>query len=530
MSENATSPRAVILLFALAAFGVVGCGTGSPGMASVADDTTETSSGDVDDGHGVPDVAGGTPDSDDDLDAPTDESATDVHEESDGDRSDATTDGDDASGRDIDVDQADDDATTDGDDASGRDIDVDQADDDATTDGDDDGEIGADAHDAAGDAAVDTTTDAPTDTIDDIAADTTPDAPADTPSDIPDDTPPDSDTDDDVVDPGPWIIHMATDGDDGLDGSTPDRAIATLARAHELVSTAATARDVEIRIAPGVYLAQQVTWTFTMPEHTITFRRRDDEGERPVFDGCLVADVTDPATECPGGTWFQLRHSAGEETNLHFWYVQVQRYQTAISLNANRNDEAASNGSNRIYGCYFYRIGNVFNPALSPSTAAVRLVNSDDNEIANTHFVEIVNTSSAGLLHAIYVAHMSDRNQILRNRFLRNSGDPIRVRDYSNDNVVNDNRFIQTGIEAAYTTWYCDHDVRDDCTKPAPECPSWGNQFRNNSLDGNYACDRLSGFHYYLDDSTTGCAPPSPDAQRLRTSGNSTSETPCTDG
>jgi hypothetical protein len=122
---------------------------------------------------------------------------------------------------------------------------------------------------------------------------------------------------------------------------------------------------------------------------------------------------------------------------------------------------------------------------------------------------------------------MSDRNEILRNRFLRSTGDPIRVRDYSNDNTVNDNRFIRIGVDAAYSDWYCDHDERDDCTKPDPECPSWGNQFRNNELDGTWACDPLPTFHYHQDDSTSGCGPPDELAVRLRTSGNTRTETPC---
>jgi hypothetical protein len=258
-----------------------------------------------------------------------------------------------------------------------------------------------------------------------------------------------------------------------------------------------------------------------MPEHRIRFMPRDDDRNRPVFDGCLASGA------CPGGTWLTLRHAGGEETNLHFEYIRVQRYGTAISLNGDRNAEPTSNGSNRIYGCYFDRIGNVFNASLSPSTAAVRLVNSDDNEIANNHFVDVVNATSGGLIHALYVAHMSDRNRIERNRFVRSTGDPVRLRDYSNDNVVRDNTFIQVGTTAGYTDWYCDHDARTDCTKPTAECPSWNNQFRDNTLDGSFTCDPLGVWELFQDDTTTGCAPPSATAARVRTSGNVQTPTPC---
>lgn len=363
---------------------------------------------------------------------------------------------------------------------------------DAATDGDSNGADGADGSSASADA----------ETSEDLG-------------DGDPDTPPDSS--------GPVIVYMAPDGDDSRDGASEESAIQTTSRAHEIVQTLG-ARDVEIRIGLGTYYAQTVVWTETRPDNTITFTRWPADGPgRPVFDGC-----EGPDGPCPGGTWFRLRHSAGEETNLNFNYVRVENYGTAISLDGARNDEATSNGSNRIYGCYFENIGNVFNPSLDPSTAAVRLVNSDDNVIANNHFVNVVNTTSGGLIHAIYAAHMSDRNTIRANRFKVSSGDPVRIRDYSNDNVIIDNRFIQVGTQAGYTDWYCDHDVRDDCTKVGPECPSWGNAFRDNLLDGKYDCTVLGTFHYFQDDSTTGCSPPSADARRLRTSGNTQNSPPCT--
>src|SRR5690606_32709985 len=127
--------------------------------------------------------------------------------------------------------------------------------------------------------------------------------------------------------------------------------------------------------APGTYRGQRVRWTYTSPDHAIHFVTAAADRTRPVFDGCLANG------ECPGGTWFELASSAGRPTNLAFEYLRVTRYQVAISLNGNRASRSASNGHNRIFGCYFDRIGNVFAPSLRYSTAALRLVNSDDNVI-----------------------------------------------------------------------------------------------------------------------------------------------------
>lgn len=324
----------------------------------------------------------------------------------------------------------------------------------------------------------------------------------------------------DVVEGCPRIYYLDPAGDDGRDGRSSATALLRLARVQELLRADPPPCDVEVEIAAGVYRREAVVWQTTWPDRRITFRAAD-RTDRPVFDGCTAAG------SCPGGTFFTLRAAAGEATNLHFWYLRVRNYQTAISLNGNRDAAAASNGHNRIYGCYFERIGNVYDDAVEPSTACVRLVNSDDNEIENNHFVDVVNTRDGGLIHGIYAAHMSDRNTIRANRFLRSTGDPIRLRDYSNDNAITENRLIRVGTNGGYTDWYCDHEVRTDCTKPTPECPSWNNQFRDNVLDGTWACGTLPVFHYFQDDTTAGCSPPSATAVRLRTSGNTQTATPC---
>ncbi|MFU8802229.1 MAG: hypothetical protein ACNA8W_00330 [Bradymonadaceae bacterium] len=326
---------------------------------------------------------------------------------------------------------------------------------------------------------------------------------------------------------GPFRLYLAPNGVDTRDGRTPQTAILTMGRVQEILTDENPGRDVEVLIAPGRYFGQTVEWRYTRPDHSITFSRLTPESDRPVFDGCLVENPTNLQTQCPGGTWFMLRHSNGERTNLVFNYIRVERYQTAISLNGARNAEETFNSHNRIFGCYFKDIGNGYADHVAPSTAVVRLVNSNDNQIENNHFVNVINTRSPALIHALYVAHLSHRNTIARNRFENHTGDAVRLRDYSNDNVITDNRFNKAGATAGYTDWYCDHDVRDDCTKVGPECPSWGNQFRDNTLNGNYQCNPLGTWHYFQGDSTTGCSPPSADARRVRTSGNVQTEPPC---
>lgn len=298
----------------------------------------------------------------------------------------------------------------------------------------------------------------------------------------------------------PLIVLVSPRGSDANDGLSLDAPILTIERAQQIVRERVPDRDraVQIRIAPGVYRNQSVRWNFTMPTQTITFMPLFDDKERPQFIGS------------GRGTWFTLEQSKGERTNIVFRYLDIQKYGTAISLEGDRDSVDAFNSDNQIYGCQFRDVGE-------GSTAAVRLVNSRHNSITNNHFVNILSAEKCGNLHAIYIAHLSSDNSILRNEFRACCGDPVRVRDSSNRNAVNENRFVQCGKIAAFTDWYCDHDTRKDCTKDGPECPSWQNEVHENVLTSNYANSRLGAFHLYQDDDAKGCAKPTDDPKRVLT-------------
>jgi|GEM_PF-1029511 len=309
-------------------------------------------------------------------------------------------------------------------------------------------------------------------------------------------------------------IFLAPDGDDSRDGRSVETAIRTTARAQQLLMQAQPNADARIWVLPGRYFGQQVTWTYTRPGRRIIFEAFDRDLPRPVFDGCTSGG------SCGGGTWLMLSFSGGRHTNLEFRHLRFENYQTALSFNGNRNNNAGGyNGGNVVYGCQFRRIGNVFNPAVAPSTAVIRLVNSKDNIIENNDFIDVINTTSGGLIHAVYIAHHSDRNFLLQNRFINNSGDPVRVRDFSNDNLIFDNVHIRAGADG-YSEWYCDSSTRTDCTKPTPECPSWGNEYRFNQLVSSWTGGTLGAFRFHQSDTTAGCSPPDDGAVRLRTSNN----------
>lgn len=292
---------------------------------------------------------------------------------------------------------------------------------------------------------------------------------------------------------GPFVVYLSTKGRDSNSGLTPATSVLTLARVQTLLKAARPPRDVEVRIAQGTYLGQSVTWTYYNPAHRISFMPIDYHGGGvtsiaglPIFDGQGA------------GALLGLHVADGKPTRLEFIYLQIQRYQKfGILFGGNRDDFTQGwNGYNRVYGCRFTKIGSYDNPGAN-GYGALDLVNSRHNTIRNNHFVDVRNASSgAGLMHAVYLAHGSSDNAISANRFTNVSGDPIRVRDESNRNIVTDNVFSDTGA-AFISDWWCDKSKLSACTKASGECPSWENQFRKNQIHCGYGGKTAALFKYY---------------------------------
>lgn len=293
----------------------------------------------------------------------------------------------------------------------------------------------------------------------------------------------------------PFVLYMSPLGSDSRSGLSPDAALLTLSGVQSKLKLykPVVDQDVEIRIrfmAARPYLRQTVDWTHTSKTHTITFLPEDYNyrggvgaiAGRPVFDGQGTQDW-----------FFDLRVGGGQASNVRFYYVRVQGYVPgAIRFLGSRNDRNGFNGLNTVYGCYFFELGNKKYPTTSFGFGALDLVNSDHNFIRNNHFIKIENKSGgdASHIHGIYLAHSSDRNLIIANRFSYITGDPIRVRDFSNNNDILENAFIRTGKYAFYSDFHA-----------SGECRSWQNEFRNNSpLSCSYSGDYLTRFRYFDND------------------------------
>ncbi|WP_133160928.1 hypothetical protein [Pseudomonas laurylsulfativorans] len=181
-------------------------------------------------------------------------------------------------------------------------------------------------------------------------------------------------------------------------------------------------------------------------------------------------------------TWLRVLSKDGYGSNVIIGNLHIRNYLTAISIEGNRENQREFNAHNKIYNMRFENIGQT-SPDSPPSTAVIRFVNSRQNDVSGNEFINIKNVQSCGLLHAVYLAHHSSENLIKRNTFTNLCGSPIRIRDDSNYNKIQLNKFRNIQTIEAMDEWFCDKNIRHDCTKSEPELRSHLNTFNKNHIE-----------------------------------------------
>jgi hypothetical protein len=287
---------------------------------------------------------------------------------------------------------------------------------------------------------------------------------------------------------GPLIaadIRMAPNGDDRNDGQA-DKPVASLQRAVDLALADPKARSEPMRvlIQPGTYRGQKVliNGRELVGELTIVGLGTEPK-DFPIFRG--AGDKS---------TWLTLKSDTGKATRLTIQAIAVYDYFSAISLEGNRDNSRAFNSGTTIRRNIFRNIGSIATRDDGVSFAAILFYNSKDNLVENNFFGTIRNKrdKDCGSLHSIYVAHFSSGNRIVNNTFEDACGSVIKLRDRSNDNLIEGNRFKAIQTAPAVEEWFCDAGARKDCTKALGECPSTGNVVRNNDLSGSPGTEYVS--------------------------------------
>lgn len=280
-------------------------------------------------------------------------------------------------------------------------------------------------------------------------------------------------------------IHMEPSGDDQNDGRG-NKPVATLQRAVDLALSdpKAGSEPMRVLIKPGTYRGQKVFI----------------DGHKLVGELTLIGLGTEPKDfpvfrgDGSQAIWLRLKSDTGKATGLTIQAIAVHDYFTAISLEGNRDDIRAFNSGTVIRRNIFRNIGSIATRDDGASTAAILFYNSKDNLVENNFFGAIRNkrNKDCGSLHSIYLAHFSSGNRIVDNTFEDACGSVIKLRDRSNANLIENNRFKAIQNAPAVEEWFCDAGARKDCTKKLGECPSTDNVVRNNDLAGSPGTEYIS--------------------------------------
>ncbi len=293
----------------------------------------------------------------------------------------------------------------------------------------------------------------------------------------------------------PFVLFMNLSGSDNNSGLTEDKPLATLHGVQEkLIIYKPIHQDVEVRIKfikYKPYTNQGIEWTYTSPIHNISFMPSDykygqginDISGRPAFDG-----------QGANSYFFKVLTIKQTKTNLRFYYIEIRDYIFGgINFHADKDNFDNWNGYNTIYGCYFDSLGDKYYPQTFKGIGygAIDLVNSDHNIIQQNHFAHCENgTDGASHMHGVYLSDNSDHNLIQHNNFTWISGDAVRIRNFSNNNIINDsNEIRRCGVYSYYSTYR-------DLTKG--ECRSWENEFRDNICECGYAGQEIQLFTFWV--------------------------------
>jgi hypothetical protein len=275
------------------------------------------------------------------------------------------------------------------------------------------------------------------------------------------------------------IIFVSPNGNDTSKGRIEADAVASIERAVELAEAVPVGtKQANVIVAPGRYKGQRFMTRGSI--NNVPILITSGSGERAIFDG-----------DEKGGTWMTLKPRGGNSSNIKIRRITVTNYETAIDVQGNRNNLNIWAGGLEIRDSKFSDIGDIARTDAPPSTAAIRLVNSDRNVIVGNQFVRIQNKKLCGLLHALYIAHGSTENLIEDNTFEDSCGDAVRFRDGSGDNIVRSNLFFDSWSRSPVSDWFCNPADRKErggkeCTKEAGECPSYNNLIENNKVTARH--------------------------------------------
>lgn len=172
-------------------------------------------------------------------------------------------------------------------------------------------------------------------------------------------------------------IFVSPNGKATSKGRIEADAVASIERAVKFTEGVPVGTtQANVIVAPGWYKGQNFMTRGSI--NNVPILITSGSGERAIFD---VGEK--------GGTWMTLKPRGGNSSNIKIHRITVTNYKTAIDVPGNRNNPNIWAGGLEIHDSKFSDIGDIARTDAPPSTAAIRMVNSDLNVIVGNHFVRI---------------------------------------------------------------------------------------------------------------------------------------------
>lgn len=280
------------------------------------------------------------------------------------------------------------------------------------------------------------------------------------------------------VDP---TASAALGGGQNRDGSTPERAVSSVAEA-ESVLRAGGARDARVLLRGGVHhLTSTIRWGYAPRGGTVTFSAIPGTGA-VVLDGSRMRPVVG-STSATGDDVGATTAGYGMTLTSADGGVVVDGY--TFQYFRNGGIRIAGQPGDRaegvvIRGNTFQYLGDRYNAAgTGTGYGGVHVTNSTGTRIEGNRFYYLANDDSPAAIHGVYLANYTNSSTVSGNRFGYVTGDPIRTRHNSKNNVADGNMFWRAGAYAIISDWRFGS---EDC--------GVGNVFKNNKVgDHSYNGD-----------------------------------------
>lgn len=306
-----------------------------------------------------------------------------------------------------------------------------------------------------------------------------------------------------------YMTPRADGGTDDNDGRSAEQGVITLRRVEEILNQEKPTTDVRVRIKPGVYYTDPYDWTFYVAGHTITFAPASWEpGSTGEFERPIFRNPGENGGSFPRGPWLHARlpedraHPLydGGDMGLRFHWLHIDCYtESGINLDGDTGRDHGDDSYDpplRVPGSKGHNGNVVSRMEISRigtrcagindtgGYAAMILTNSRNNSIVDNYFHNF--HDGKGRVHGLYITHFSQRNQVLRNRFHTVTGQGLKIRDRSDYQRFEGNRFTKTGWTAFYFDQFCDLQCLKESGANKPrECASYGNEFVDNHLESD---------------------------------------------